>query len=87
MSDEPTDAAGRFDPLAGSVMYDLIDAHPDAMTTDAICAKVQRETSNTSERAEVLGALGVLVRDGLATQEGDRFTATTACVRADALSF
>jgi hypothetical protein len=85
MQDDDDRATGRDpDPLAGSIMYDLIEAHPVAMTTDAICVKVER---TPDERAEVLGALAVLVRDGLATQDGENWTATLACVRADELSF
>jgi hypothetical protein len=85
MRDQASEQPGRSaDPLAGSIMYDLIDAHPNSMTTAEVGAKVER---TPEDRPEVEAALAVLVRDGLATQDGENWTATIACVRANELAF
>lgn len=79
-----------IDPLAGVVMYGLISAHPEPMTTDEVCTDVERTPDKPDERAEVEAALRVLVKDGLATCEGGagiRWKATQAAVRADELAF
>lgn len=77
----------NFDSLAGAVMYDLIDASPKGMTIEQVCRKTERKPKNADERAEVEGALRVLVADELARQEGDKWIATRAAVRAYELSF
>lgn len=76
-----------IDPLAGVVMYVLVDASPKTLTVEQVCRKAERKPKNPEERAEVEAALRVLVADKLARREGDKWIATRAAVRADELAF
>jgi hypothetical protein len=74
------------DPLAGAVMYTLIEAQK-ALAIEQVCRKTERKPKNPEERAEVEAALRVLVADKLARKQDDKWVATRAAVRAEELSF
>jgi hypothetical protein len=86
MPDQDATRQQDVDPLAGAVMYVLIEAQK-ALTIEQVCRKAERKPKNPEERAEVEAALRVLVADKLARKQDDKWTATRAAVRADWLSF
>lgn len=87
MPDTDDSPEQNLDPLAGVVMYGLIKTSPKAMMLDEVCVDVERNPKVVHERAEVEAALRVLMADELVQQEGDKWVATRAAIRADELAF
>ncbi len=65
MPDQDATRRQDVDPLAGAVMYTLIEAQK-ALTIEQVCRKAERKPE---ERAEVEAALRVLVADKLARKQ------------------
>lgn len=86
MPDSDATRRPEVDPLAGVVMYVLIEALRP-LTIEQVCRKSERRPQSPEERAEVEAALRVLVADKLARKQEDKWVATRAAVRADWLSF
>jgi hypothetical protein len=76
-----------LDPLAAVVLHTLVSAAPRAIGLEQLIEACERDPSNRSERRAIEQALRGLRRDGLAWRRNERFAATRAAIRADALRF
>jgi hypothetical protein len=76
-----------LDSLAAVVLHTLVSAAPQAIGLERLIEACERDPANHAERRAVEQALRGLRRDGLAWRRNERFAATRAAIRADALRF
>jgi hypothetical protein len=76
------------DLLAAVVLHTLVtEGRRESIAVSQIAVTCERDPDNPAELHEVEAALEILLDDGLARREGERFRPTRAAVRAGELSF
>lgn len=75
------------DLLAAVVLHILVTEGRDGLTVTQIALACERGPDDPGEEREIEEALAILVRDGLATRQGNRYRPTRPAIRAGELSF
>jgi hypothetical protein len=73
--------------LAAVVLHTLVTNRRQAMTVNQVARACERNPRDPADTDEVEAALQVLLDDGLAECENERYRPTRAAVRATELSF
>jgi hypothetical protein len=75
------------DLLAAVVLHTLVSRGASGMTLAQVALACERDPTSDEEVREVKGALAILLDDGLAEREGERYRPTRPAIRAAELSF
>lgn len=75
------------DPLAAVVLHVLVSEARNGLTAAQVASACERDPGDPADLDEVEAALEVLLNDGLAENQEDRYRPTRAAIRSSELSF